>query len=68
MKVIYEFNEKEDTIERNLFENSRKMYLSLVEIETYIKSIKDGFMEEDFDKALDTISEYIYDSGIKDIQ
>lgn len=68
MKVIYEFDEREDRNERNLFENSKKMYEALTEIENYLRVIRRGYMEESIENIIENISEQIDDSRIREIE
>lgn len=67
MKVIYEFQEPEEAGQRRLFELSNDMFLSLSHIGNYIRSIQKYDTEDDLDKILEAIKEYVWESRINEI-
>jgi len=71
MKIIYEFNpynyDGNDRFELSLVQHGYKMYQSLNDIKEHIKQYNKGYLEDDIDKILDAISEFIVDSGVYEI-
>lgn len=67
MKVTYEFDEEDEHDARKLFEISGDMLSALYEISEYVREIDRGYKEHTIEIMIETIREFIYDSGIHKI-
>jgi len=68
MKVIYEFNPvpgTEDCLDLQLFQNTVPMYISLLEIDSYVSEIKNKKIKCKAKEMCDYIEEIIDELGIK---
>jgi len=67
MKVTYTFKESEERAERELFEKASSMYSSLFDIDSYLREIRKGWIDDNIDQIQEKIQNIIMDSGIHDI-
>jgi len=72
MKVTYEFEpddmDKNDKFELQMCQNAHHMYAALSDIREYIRQLNKGWIEDDSEKMIDVISEYIYESKVGEIE
>ena len=67
MKVTYTFKEPEERAERELFEKASSMYSSLFDIDSYLREIRKGWIDDNIDQIQEKIQNIIMDSGIHEI-
>jgi len=72
MKVKYEFDlddmDKNDKYELELIQRAHAMHSALSDIREYIRQLNKGWMEDDKGQILDSISDYIEESRIYEIE
>lgn len=71
MKVTYEFNyqgEEDDYYQLQIFERAPKMCHALHEIESYMRELRKGYVEDDVDKIVDKVFDMIFESNIGEIE
>jgi len=69
MKIIYEFDTSDsDSIdERKLFENAASMHSALWDIREYIRTIEKGYCEDDKEKIVEKLYNFIWESKMDEI-
>ena len=70
MKIIYEFDgfDPEDINKRKMFEKSTDMFISLWDIQAYIRQHNKGYIEDDLEKTLENITQLIQNAAIDEIE
>lgn len=72
MKVIYEYDldrdDRDDINDLKMVQIGHDMYIALWDIQAYIRSVNKGWNEDDKEKILDTISDFILESKIHEIE
>lgn len=67
MKIIYVLDSSDDNYEKRLFDNSKTMYFSLLEISNLLRSYnKQRNLTEK--ELIEKIQEEVFDSGIDNIE
>jgi len=72
MKVIYEYDidmdDRSDVNALKMVQIGNDMYLALHDIQDYIRQVNKGWNDDDKEKILDTILDFIAESKIYDIE
>lgn len=69
MQVTYKFDEsnEDDRIERKHWEAHTDMYLALTDIDTYLRELGKGWSDDDKEKIMEKLQDFIIDSRIGDL-
>ena len=72
MKVTYEYDldrdDRDDLNDLKMVQIGNDMYCALHDIQAYIRTVNKGWIDDDKEKILDTISDFIAESKIYEIE